>query len=147
MRTGRVLGVEDLVGRKGDTKTGADDELAPFQCSPGGGAWPLPPESRWKAGPFLEDQEEVPKSPKLTLQPVLGCPSGKQKTESNTALPQLSSLLPAEHFPGAPAEGSPSSLCPLPPLTCQGSWRQEGTHRAWRDFSRTKARRHQGMYF
>lgn len=78
------------------------------------GVGPLLLEIRWKAGPFLEAQEGVP-SPQSSLLPALGCPSQKQKTESNTALPQVSSLLPTEHFPGATAEGSPSFFSLLPP--------------------------------
>lgn len=66
MRTSWVLGVEELVGRKGDTKMGANAELAPLQCLPRCGAWPLLPEIRWKAGPFLEVQEGVP-SPQSSL--------------------------------------------------------------------------------
>lgn len=50
-------------------------------------------------------------------------------------------------FPAAQGEGSPSSVELPPSLTCLESWRQEGTDGAWRGFSRTKARRHQGMYF
>lgn len=95
---------------------GANAELAPLQSLPGCGAWPLLPEIRWKAGPFLEAQEGVP-SPQSSLSflPWVALARSRRQ-ESNAALPQLSSLLPTEHFPGATAEGSPSALLSAPSL-------------------------------
>lgn len=63
MSTSQVLGMDELVGRGGDTEMGAGDELLPLLLSHRHRASPLLPEIRWKAAPFLEAQGEGVTSP------------------------------------------------------------------------------------
>lgn len=144
------------MGRSGDTKV-----LPPLHFHTSSSSWQLGPETRCKAAPFFGAQREGVPKPALLPAPDFSIffgnihlltaqgPSSqawKQKMESDTPPFPSPSLLPADCFPAAPGREALLRLS-LPLLTGLGSWRQKGTHRAWRGFSRTKARRHQGMYF
>ena len=169
MGTSGMRDVEELVGRRGDTHVDASTELSRLQLWLVGGHSPLLPEIRQTAAPFLGAQGEGvpgPQSPLSFLpwgaelrvlnlhlprgQPFAHGPGTQLQGESQThLLPLLLLFPPCSPFPAATGDESPSSLPPsLPPsLTCLESWRQKGTHRAWKGFSGTKARRHQGTYF
>lgn len=118
--------MDELVGRRGDTGMGADDELLPLLLLPRHRASPLLPEIRWKAAPFLDTQREGVTSPQsslfclpwgaemgetktthsifsgdLHLHTAKGpsSQSRKQKTASDTSSPHSSSLLPPSPLP------------------------------------------------